>query len=308
MILMTNAKLIDLHLGVHIKQAYHQLSEDISTLYDIREAKNIADWIMEELTGWDRSKRLIHQDTLLSESQLEKLNTYKEELLSGKPIQYILGKAWFMGSPFYVDERVLIPRPETEELVDLIKQKSHNLKKSEDHQIKAIDIGTGSGCIAISLKKIFPDWEIWAVDESIGALDVSIKNAKAQEVEVLCKRLDILSDSRNDSIPAFDIMVSNPPYIPETDKIDMADHVLMHEPHQALFVTNNDPLQFYKSIIDFSSHHLKRGGMIFFESHEYYATEVANLLEENDFEEVIIKKDFQGKDRMISGIKLGSSL
>jgi release factor glutamine methyltransferase len=308
MILMTSAKLIDLHLGVHIKAAYHQLSEDISPLYDSREAKNIADWIMEELTGWDHSKRLIHQDKLLDESQIEKLNTYTEELLGGKPIQYILSKAWFMGSSFYVDERVLIPRPETEELVDLIKHKYQDLKNVDQRQIRVVDIGTGSGCIAISLKKIFPDWEIWAIDKSLGALDVTNKNAAAHRTELISKQLDILNNFKNISLPTFDIIVSNPPYIPESDKIHMSNHVLLHEPHQALFVSNNDPLQFYKAIIDFSTHHMQRGGMIFFESHEEYASDVAELIEKNDFEEVLIKKDFQGKDRMISARKIGSSL
>jgi release factor glutamine methyltransferase len=298
MILVTSAKLIDLHLGVHIKAAYHQLSEDISPLYDSREAKNIADWIMEELTGWDRSKRLIHQDKLLDESQLEKLNTYKEELLAGKPIQYILSKAWFMGSSFYVDERVLIPRPETEELVDLIKHKYQDLKNVDQPQIRVVDIGTGSGCIDISLKKIFPDWEIWAIDKSLGALDVTNKNAASHRVELIAKQLDILNHFKNDSLPTFDIIVSNPPYIPFNEKVNMQIQVKNYEPALALFVTNEDPLIFYRIIARLAKQCLNPNGQLFFEMHYDQGKAIQTLFDEMGYH-AELRKDMFGKDRMI---------
>jgi release factor glutamine methyltransferase len=295
-------------LGVHIKEAYHNLTEAIGPIYENREARNISDWVIEDITGWKRSKRVVHQDILLTDEQSEKFESYKQELLKGRPVQYVLGSSWFCGMSFFVDERVLIPRPETEELVDTIKKMFTTKKEAVEYQTRIIDIGTGSGCIAISIKKIFPHWEVWAVDESIGALDVAIKNGENLKAEVIFKKADILKESKIDSMPTYDVIVSNPPYIPLSDKHEMADHVLKYEPHLALFVTDNDPLSFYKSIIAFSEYHLLRGGMIFFETHAEYANHVAQLLEENEFEQVEIKLDMQGRERMVTGKKIGTSL
>ena len=295
-------------MGVHIKEAYHNLIETLTPLYGNRESRNISDWVIEHLTGWDRSKRLIHQDTMLTEDQLEKFISCKIELQHGRPVQYVLGESWFAGMSFFVDERVLIPRPETEELVDFITRKYLPIIHSLEPGLKLLDIGTGSGCIAIALKKKFPLWDIYAVDDSQGALDVAEINTKKHSCPIHFKKADITIEIENDAMPSFEVIVSNPPYIPVIDQQEMEDHVLKFEPHQALFVTNGDPLQFYKKIISFSGYHLLRGGMIFFETHADYANEVATLLEENDFEQVEINQDFQGRDRIVSGKKTGASL
>ena len=293
---------------MRIKEAYHQLQQSIQPLYENREASNIADLILEDITGWDRSKRVIHHDALLSEQQLERYTQYKEELLHGRPTQYVLGHAWFCDMRFQVDEHVLIPRPETEELVMEVKKMYADNDADEDQRFRLIDIGTGSGCIAIALKKYFPNWDVWALDQSDGALSIAQKNAVLLDTEIHFIASDILKIAKSDHLPAFDLIISNPPYIPSADKSEMDDRVLDHEPHSALFVTNEDPLQFYKAIIAFSDHHLLRGGMLFFETHEMYAQEVAALMEENGFENIAVKKDLQEKERIVLGRKTGASL
>ena len=293
---------------MRIKEAYHQLQQSIQPLYENREASNIADLIMEDITGWDRSRRVIHHDALLSEPQLERYTHCKEELLHGRPTQYVLGHAWFCGMRLQVDEHVLIPRPETEELVMEVKKMYADISTDRDHLFKMVDIGTGSGCIAIALKKYFPDWDVWAVDKYNGALAIAKTNAVLLDTEIHFVASDILKEAKTDLLPAFDLIISNPPYIPSEDKSAMDDRVLDHEPHDALFVTDNDPLQFYKAIIAFSEQHLLRGGMLFFETHELYAQEVAALLEANGFEHIVVKKDFQEKERMVMGRRAGASL
>ena len=263
---------------------------------------------MEDITGWDRSLRVIHHDALLSEPQLERYTHCKEELLHGRPTQYVLGHAWFCGMRLQVDEHVLIPRPETEELVMEVKKMYADISTDRDHQFKMVDIGTGSGCIAIALKKYFPDWDVWALDKYNGALAIAKTNAVLLDTEIHFVASDILKEAKTDLLPAFDLIISNPPYIPTADRSTMDDRVLDHEPHDALFVTDNDPLQFYKAIIAFSEQHLLRGGMLFFETHELYAQEVAALLEANGFEHIVVKKDFQEKERIVMGRRPGDSL
>lgn len=293
---------------MRIKEAYHQLQQSIQPLYENREASNIADLIMEDITGWDRSRRIVHHDALLSEPQLERYTHCKEELLHGRPTQYVLGHAWFCDMRLQVDEHVLIPRPETEELVMEVKKMYADISTDGDHLFKMVDIGTGSGCIAIALKKYFPDWDVWAVDKYNGALAIAKKNSVLLDTEVRFVASDILKEAKTDLLPAFDLIISNPPYIPTADRSAMDDRVLDHEPHAALFVTNEDPLQFYKAIIAFSEQHLLRSGMLFFETHELYAQEVAALLEENGFEHIVVKKDFQEKERIVMGRRAGASL
>ncbi len=289
-----------------MKEAYHQLRAELLALYDHREAAVIADWIIEDITNWTKSQRILHHDHEFTSVQENLFSTMEKELLSGKPVQYVLGYSWFKGKKFKVNEHVLIPRPETEELVDAIIQQESTEKNKE--QFKILDIGTGSGCIAISLQLYFPEWEIWAIDKSINALDVVKENALQLNAKIKTKEVDILSALSINDLPAFHLIVSNPPYIPLTDKEEMTSQVLDHEPHLALFVTNEDPLQFYRSILVFSEHHLIRGGTLWFETHMNYAEEVASLMKENEYLDVKIKKDFQGKDRIVSGKRGGASL
>jgi len=300
-------KLIDLHLEMRLKQAYEMLVRSIHPLYENREAKSITDWVIEDITGWNRSGILAHEHDELDDLQEKKLEQYTLELKHGRPVQYVLSTAWFLGHPFFVDERVLIPRPETEELVNMVRQICHHQIEAQEKK-SLIDIGTGSGCIAISLKKIFPTLEVWAVDCSEGALEVAEANAKKSDAEIKLSNYDVQNTLPNETLPVFDIIVSNPPYIPISDKEEMDPVVLNHEPHVALFVKGDDPLEFYRSILDFSNHHLLRGGMIFFETHSSYANEVANLMDSYDFDDIVVKKDMYGKDRIVYGKKSGASL
>jgi release factor glutamine methyltransferase len=289
-----------------LKEANHQLQVELQAIYDHREAAVIADWIIEEITNWTKSQRILHHDVEFTTAQESLFLSMKKELLSGKPLQYVLGYSWFKGKKIKVNEYVLIPRPETEELVDAIIHEL-SIEKSKE-QLKVIDIGTGSGCIAISLQLHFPHWEVWAIDKSKAALEIAKENARLLHAPIHTKEVDILQAVTIDNLPAFHLIVSNPPYIPLDDKQEMTTQVVDHEPHMALFVTNEDPLQFYKSILTFSEYHLIRGGLLWFETHMSYAEEVAQLMRESDYLEVVVKKDFQGKDRIVSGRKSGASL
>lgn len=291
-----------------LKEAYHQLQAALLAIYDNREASVIADWIIEEITKWTKSQRIIHHDLHLTPDQEMQYRNFQDEILQGKPLQYVLGYTWFKGHRFNVNEHVLIPRPETEELVDSIVHFSKDIEEKNNIPFRALDIGTGSGCIAISLQLQFPQWEVWAIDKSTTALEIATQNALQLNATINFKMEDILSNSVNHDLPAFNLIVSNPPYIPQEDKHEMTAQVLDHEPHLALFVTNNDPLQFYKAIMVFCEHHLIRGGTLWFETHMSYAENVAELMKTNDFIKVQIQKDFQGKDRIVSGMKAGASL
>jgi release factor glutamine methyltransferase len=291
-----------------MKEAYYILQSDLSALYDNREAANIADWVMEEVTKLTKSQRIIHHNQPLTDEQVEVLHHFKNELQQGRPIQYVLGYSWFRGLQLKVNEHVLIPRPETEELVEAIKKYYIENKHVGDIKLKAIDIGTGSGCIAIALQHEFADWEVWALDTSASALSIAAENAKQLNQEIHFKQADILTDLKIDHLPVFDVIVSNPPYIPIENKEEMTNQVLNHEPHLALFISNKDPLQFYKAIVKFSEFHLRRGGTLWFETHTDYANNVATLLRENDYENVLVLKDFQGKDRIVTAKRTGDSL
>lgn len=291
-----------------IKEAYQILVHDLQSMYDARESSQIADMALESITGLSRTERLVHHDAIMNNEQEIVFNQQLEELKHGRPIQYVIGNCWFQEMQFKVDERVLIPRPETEELVELIIREINHHKGIVQRPFSILDIGTGSGCIAISLKKAIPNCEVWAIDKSKSAIALAKENATLLNTSIYFKEADILSEAKNDSLPAFNIIVSNPPYILPEETTHLRKNVVDFEPKEALFVTNADPLEFYKAITDFSGHHLLRGGLLFFETHEDHASEVKLLLESNEFEHVQIKKDFQGKDRIVWGKKMGASL
>jgi release factor glutamine methyltransferase len=291
-----------------IKEAYQAIQHHLQSLYGARESSQIAEMVMESITGYSRTQRLIHHDASFTDNQEILFDQYLSELQNGRPVQYVLGGSWFQNMFFKVNESVLIPRPETEELVELILHEIKQTVSTLDQSCKLIDIGTGSGCIAISIKKAVPFCEVWAIDKSSHALNVAKENAEALVADIIFRQTDILSESKNDSLPAFNFIVSNPPYILPKEANELSSNVIEHEPKEALFVTNNDPLEFYKAIIDFSAHHLLRGGLVFFETHEKYAHDVKNLLESNDFEHVKLIKDLQGKDRIVWAKRTGASL
>lgn len=279
-----------------ILSAYQQLLNDLSELYDQREAANIADWVMENITGKTRSARLIHKNELLDETQLETWKNYSRELLQYKPVQYVLNEAWFAGMKFFVNENVLIPRPETEELVEWIVK---DVAACRIPVARMLDIGTGSGCISIALKKKIETADIHAADISPEALNVAKQNALALQTPVHFHQLDILNKAAWHQLASFDIIVSNPPYIKQSESENMHNNVLKHEPHVALFVPDEDALLFYRTIAAFGLEHLNKNGKLFFEINEALGSEVCLLLEQFGYTAIELRKDLQGKDRMV---------
>ena len=278
-----------------IQEAQQQLLFQLFHVYDEREARNIADLVMEYVTEWKRIDRIINKTVPLSSIKEKELAEFTAQLLNHKPVQYVLHEAWFAGLKFYVDENVLIPRPETEELVDWICK--------ENSGGTMLDIGTGSGCIPVSLKNKLALANIHACDISSGALSVAQKNATENKTAIQFHQLDFLDPEQSNSLPVFDVIVSNPPYIPQKDKQEMHRNVLDHEPHIALFVADNDPLIFYKAISEFANDHLKKDGAIYIEIHEALGDEVVKLFVESGFASTILRKDLQKRDRMVKAMR-----
>jgi release factor glutamine methyltransferase len=338
-----------------LHESRHHLTTKLSLIYDPREAANIADWVMEHLTGLKKIDRIVHKDRPLSPEQTTLLEKYLPELLAHKPVQYVLHEAWFCGMPFYVDENVLIPRPETEELVQWIaeearipkpearspqpsigNQQPHTSSFSASHPpattkepetqnpkpetnrhavtqkeseilhstFEILDIGTGSGCIPIALKKQLSTATLYACDISEGALSVAQRNAQTQQTAIQFIQADFLQPTNWPTLPEVNIIVSNPPYIPVSDKRTMHHNVLQHEPHLALFVENDDPLLFYRTIAAFAQQKLLPGGAIYVEIHEDLGPATLQLFSDSGFARAELKKDMQGKDRMIRAMKI----
>lgn len=295
-----------------IQEAQQQLISQLNTLYDNREAANIADWVMEHVTGWKKIDRIIHKQAPLLPDRLTQLEQYTAALLTHKPVQYVLHEAWFCGMPFYVDEHVLIPRPETEELVGWVveegsrKYEVGSMKPGElsyflpaTSCLSILDIGTGSGCIPIALKKKLRKAEVYSCDVSDAALAVAKKNAATQQTDIHFLQADFLNPGTWQQLPEVDIIVSNPPYVPQSDEVFMQPNVLQYEPHVALFVPNDDPLLFYKAIARFAQQKLLPGGRIYAEIHEDLGEKTKALFLAEGFADVEVRKDLQGKDRMI---------
>lgn len=281
-----------------IQEAVYQLAQALSiSLYEKREAQQISYWAMEYITKFTATECRLHAHEMLSAEQLNLWNNYKTELLKGKPIQYILHEVWFYGKKWYVDEGVLIPRPETEELLEWIIDDN---KPKANQQV--IDIGTGSGCLAITLKKEFPDWNVWAIDISNDALTIAKHNAAIHEANVQFEIYNILNKENWPQLPTFDIVVSNPPYVLEKEKAGLHQNVLQYEPHIALFVPNEKPLLFYEAIAQFCKEHLNPEGSVYVEVNEMFAEEVKEIWKEI-FHEIIIQKDMAGKNRMVKARK-----
>lgn len=277
-----------------LQQATQQL-EQLRQIYDLREVQGIGDLVMEHLTGWKRIERLLNRQQVLSPQQETGLAQFIHQLLQHRPVQYVLGEAWFCGMKLFVDERVLIPRPETEELVDWMVE---DLGKRDGQPIRMLDVGTGSGCIALAIKKEVPETDVWACDVSPDALQVAQKNAAGLKIPLQSLCCDFLDEAQWNSFPPVDMIVSNPPYIPVTDQAAMRHNVLGYEPHGALFVPAHDPLLFYRAIALFVKTRLPAGGAAYVEIHEAMANRLNDLFSTNGLE-VENRKDLQGKDRMM---------
>lgn len=281
-----------------IQEAYKKLLFQLSGLYDSREAANIADMVMEHITGYQKTNRIIHKNIPLDIQQQAQLQKCNEELLQHKPVQYVLQEAWFYGMKFFVNESVLIPRPETEELIDWITSEINN-KNIPVHTV--LDIGSGSGCIPIALKKKNPGISISSMDISNDALVVAKKNANDLDAEINFFEFDFLNESRWVEFSTFDFIVSNPPYIKQSESKDMRKNVTDFEPHIALFVPDSDPLIFYKKLAAFGKKHLVEDGKIFAEINENSGKEVTDLFTNENYR-VELKKDIHGKDRMLKAV------
>ena len=274
--------------------------DQVAPFFDKEEADSFFYLIIENFRNLKRVDLVMQPDLFFSETELIQLEQIIAELKLQKPIQYILGSTEFYGLQFEVNEHTLIPRPETEELVDWI-LKSQKLedgrRTTEDKSIKMLDIGTGSGCIAISLAKNLPQARVSAIDVSVEALATAKKNAALNEVDVQFICQNIL-ETRS-LTTTYDIIVSNPPYVRMLEKQEIKTNVLDFEPHLALFVEDNDALLFYRKIAQLAQHNLNENGLLFFEINQYLAKETIELLENLHFKSIELRQDIYGNDRMI---------
>jgi len=295
-----------------IDEARKEIIKNIRDIYEQNESNNIAELLIESITKLSRSERIIDGNRILSIAQENLLHSSNFRLQKHEPIQYIINEAWFAGMRFYVDKNVLIPRPETEELVEWVVEE-YRIQNTEDRiqnaefrtqnsGFKILDVGTGSGCIAIALKNKLPLSEVWACDISDQALNIARINADALQATIDFVPLNFLDPGQRKQLPNVDVIVSNPPYVPQNEKTEMKRNVVEYEPSTALFVTDDDPLIFYKAIAEFGREKLNKGGRIYAEIHENLGEPIKALFLSEGYQTVQLKKDLQEKDRMIKAI------
>ncbi len=273
------------------------IRKELIGLYPGEEVESFIRIIFNHLKSYNSTDLILKKEEVLSENEKLKIEEIVDRLQHNEPIQYILGETEFFGLPFKVNPDVLIPRPETEELVDWI------LKSNLPTSPSIIDVGTGSGCIPITLKKNLPEAKVFACDISKKSLETAQSNARINKVSVKFLELDILNPQASGSFPKLDVIVSNPPYVTISEKKLMANNVLDYEPDTALYVEDDDPLKFYKALLIFANSYLKVGGFMFWEINETFGKECVNLLNENGYSNVELRKDLSGKNRMIKAIK-----
>lgn len=277
--------------AMNILNLFKELVLQLQSIYDEQESTNIAALIFEKITGV-RNAEKINPTKKLNSIHLDQLQNFTSQLLKNKPVQYVINESWFDGMQLVLNESVLIPRPETEELVDWIK-KSY----SKNAVLQIIEIGTGSGCIALALKKHFTNASIIAIDISEKALQVAQENASIQKLEIQFLQIDFLKGF--ESKKQFNIIVSNPPYIKLCEQNSILPHILQYEPHEALFVQDDNALIFYEKIALFGKDYLMKDGNIFVELNEALAFETKLLFENYHYKNAEIKKDMQEKNRML---------
>ena len=279
---------------------YKELWQPLTSIYDEYEARAVAKMVLEHY-GLTMSDIVLGKEQTLP---VEELHAIRKRLLSGEPVQYILGLAEFGSHVFHVAPGVLIPRPETYELCQWIVGSEKRKVISDKYSI--LDIGTGSGCIAITLAAMYPEAQVYGWDISAEALEVARENAKRTNVNVSFEQVDVLhltSDILHQTSGAFDLMVSNPPYICNKERDAMDANVLEHEPHTALFVPDDDPLLFYRAIAQFGQTALKEDGWLYFEINPLYAQDICDMLSLMSYHDIEIREDQYGKQRMIRACK-----
>jgi release factor glutamine methyltransferase len=281
--------------------AEQSLTTALDGLYENREAATIAGMVMELITRKSKMDRWLQKNESLSTEDLMRLEKYSNELLTGKPVQYVLGQAWFAGMCLAVNEHTLIPRPETEELVNLCANWA-TTNKIHHVPLQILEVGTGSGCIAIALQKKLPSAQITAVDISTEAIKVASANAITNNTAITFITLDFLNEANWPELGSFDIIISNPPYIADIEKESMAGHVLNFEPHTALFVRDNDPLIFYSALANFGNKYLHKDGAVFVEINQALGLQTQDVFAQKNYT-TSLKKDLFENDRMIVATK-----
>lgn len=279
---------------MNYKALKEQFNQSLEKIYQDQECSGLFHIALQKIAGFTRMQFLEHQLQEVPAQIKEEMLAVLDALCSGKPIQYILEEAWFYRLRFKVNANVLIPRDETEELVDLIIRTERGMGMQKK---RLLDIGTGSGCIAIAIKKNLPLFEVSAIDVSDGVLAVAQENAESNAVDVTFIQADILIYQSEEQ---YDIIVSNPPYVKNEERRDMHHNVLAYEPHTALFVSDEDPLIFYRAIADFALKNLLKGGRLYFEINEYLGQEMVALMAEKGFSDIQLIHDLQQKPRMLS--------
>jgi release factor glutamine methyltransferase len=281
-----------------IKDIRFYISGELGNLYNEQEARAIADLLIKAVLNITKLHQLYDNEFIISEKDVLKIIDYTNSLKTGEPVQYVVGETSFYNCTIKVNNSTLIPRPETEELVDII------IKENREYEGNIIDLGTGSGCIAIALAVNLPHAKITGVDISEEALKIARINSGLNNTSVSFIKGDIL-DSEITGLPEAGIIVSNPPYVRESEKVLMAGNVLNFEPHQALFVTDSDPLIYYKAILKIAEKVLLHRGSLYFEINEAMGAPMKQLLKENNYSEIEIVMDLNDRERMIKCRKNG---
>jgi len=266
---------------------------ELSNIYPPEEIKAIIYLLFETYLGVGRAQYLLNPERGMSESDLLKLNFIIKKLKLGKPVQYIIGHTWFLGLRLLVNEHTLIPRPETEELVQLIIS-----KEKKRPPLKILDVGTGTACIPIGLAHSMPQHEYFGIDFKKEIIDLAQLNIDRNHSNIQLIQLDILKDN-TDHLPQFDVIISNPPYVLESEKEQMHENVVRYEPASALYVPNQSPLMFYERIMIFSQTHLKKGGKLYFEVNENYGEALADSLSKMKFKNIQLIRDFRDRNRFV---------
>jgi len=285
-----------------IGSVFTAYKQALATIYEPNEIEALALLTLSEITGSSKAQlKAFPERQQLTSAQSKQINAILTRLQTGEPLQYILGHTEFYGLPFKVNPSVLIPRPETEELVEWILTEVGSRQSAVGN---ILDVGTGSGCIPITLKKHLPQVNVSTVDISAGAINTAKQNAELNKVEVNFIKNDILNPTDNSLLTShYSLIVSNPPYVTLHDKTQMHRNVTDFEPHTALFVPEDDPLIFYKAIADFALKTLTTEGLLFFEINESLGNETVEMLKDKGFNNIELRKDMSGRDRMIRGTR-----
>jgi len=285
-----------------IKKIFHL---ELDAIYDKEEVDSFFYLLIEDYLKLERFVLALRPDLIISKEEEQPFFEALAQLKLQKPIQHITGKARFMELDFYVDENVLIPRPETEELVQWVLDEVRNTEyhaaswAEENSKFRILDIGTGSGCIAIAMAKNLVKAKVYALDVSEKALEVAKRNAEWNEVEIELIEADILEGVYLNE--KFDLIVSNPPYVRESEKNGISKNVKDYEPGLALFVPNDNPLKYYSRIAEFALHNLNDDGVLYLEINQYLAKETEQLLRDHNFKDIEVRKDIFGNNRMLRG-------